>query len=202
MPHDKCPMADVLQGKVTAVQNAEVVIERQDGSRITALVDIHPLKDKRGQITGAINCFYDITQQKQAERRMQMFTQEIVAAREEERRRVSAVLHHDVGSLAVGISAYLDVIEDDVRSGKPGGALKSINRTRKAFDKSVARLKRLAIEIRPTELDLLGLSAALRQHCSRITKHRRTRIRFNETLPCSRYQQTPPRSCSGLRRKR
>jgi signal transduction histidine kinase len=49
------------------VHGAEVVIERPGGSRITVVVDVRPLKNKRGKITGAINCFYDITERKQAE---------------------------------------------------------------------------------------------------------------------------------------
>ena len=35
------------------------MIERPDGSRITALVNIRPLRDHRGRIQGAINCFQD-----------------------------------------------------------------------------------------------------------------------------------------------
>ena len=47
-----------------AARNAEVVIERPDGSRIAALVNIRPLRDHRGNIQGAINCFQDISHQK------------------------------------------------------------------------------------------------------------------------------------------
>jgi PAS domain S-box-containing protein len=75
LPHAKCPMAAVLSGKESVVRDTEVVIERPDGSRITALVNIRPLKDDSGRITGAINCFYDITDRKHAEetqRRMQV----------------------------------------------------------------------------------------------------------------------------------
>jgi PAS domain S-box-containing protein len=67
MPHEQCPMAEVVAGKIPAAHDAEVVIERPDGSRITVVVNIRPLKTERGEITGAINCFYDITQRKQAE---------------------------------------------------------------------------------------------------------------------------------------
>ena len=56
----------------------------------------------------------DATERQQAERRAQTFSQLIVAAQEEERRRVSVALHHDVGSMAVGICAYLDAIEKDL----------------------------------------------------------------------------------------
>ena len=56
----------------------------------------------------------DTTERKQAEMRMRTFSHEIVTARENEKRHLSSVLHHDVGSLAVGISAYLDAIEEDL----------------------------------------------------------------------------------------
>jgi PAS domain S-box-containing protein len=123
-----------------------------------------------------------ITERKQAEKKMQMFSQEIIAAREEERKRVSSVLHHDVGSLTVGISAHFDAIEQDLRSGKPGEALKWMKRARKLFDESVVRLKKLAIELRPPELDVLGLHAALRQYFSQVTERGGTRVHFRETL--------------------
>ena len=67
MPHEQCPMADVLSGRVSEVRDGEVQIERPDGSRITVLVNIRPLKNEQGEITGAINCFVDITERKQAE---------------------------------------------------------------------------------------------------------------------------------------
>src|SRR6185295_16219917 len=67
MPHEQCPMADVVTGRTSEVHDAEVLIERPDGSRATVVVNIRPLKDARGKIAGAINCFYDITRRKQAE---------------------------------------------------------------------------------------------------------------------------------------
>jgi PAS domain S-box-containing protein len=67
VPHEQCPMAEVVGGKRSAVHDTEVVIERPDGSRVVVVVDIRQLKNKRGEVTGAINCFYDITERKEAE---------------------------------------------------------------------------------------------------------------------------------------
>jgi two-component system sensor histidine kinase UhpB len=60
-------MGDVLTGKVSGIHNAEVHIERPDGSRIIVIVNIAPLRDDRGEVIGAINCFYDVTESKKAE---------------------------------------------------------------------------------------------------------------------------------------
>jgi nitrogen fixation/metabolism regulation signal transduction histidine kinase len=67
MPHDQCPMAEVLSGRLSEVRDAEVTIERPDGSRVTVLVNIRPLMDQSGDVTGAINCFSDITQRSELE---------------------------------------------------------------------------------------------------------------------------------------
>jgi len=55
-------MAQVVTGEIQEARDAEVIIERPDGSRVTVIVNIRPLKDADGRITGAINCFYDITE--------------------------------------------------------------------------------------------------------------------------------------------
>ncbi|WP_116285580.1 PAS domain-containing protein, partial [Rhizobium sp. LCM 4573] len=66
LAHELCPMATaVFTGKES--RSAEVVIERPDGSRFVALVNIRPLKDHDGRIQGAINCFQDISAHKAIE---------------------------------------------------------------------------------------------------------------------------------------
>ena len=66
MPHERCPMAQVVSGRLSEVCDEEVLIERPNGSRVTVVVNIRPLKNEHGEVTGAINCFYDITERKQA----------------------------------------------------------------------------------------------------------------------------------------
>gem|GEM_PF-6872185 len=66
LPHSECPMAQALcTGR--AIADAEIVIERPDGSRRTAVVNILPRRDEQGNLTGAINCLTDITERKRAE---------------------------------------------------------------------------------------------------------------------------------------
>lgn len=67
MPHEQCPMAEVLRGTISETRDQEVLIERPDGSRITVVVNIRVLKDEDGEVIGGVNCFYDITERKVAE---------------------------------------------------------------------------------------------------------------------------------------
>jgi PAS domain-containing protein len=50
MPHQLCPMGDVLTGKVPRTHDAEVHIERPDGSRVIVIVNIAPLKDDQAPL--------------------------------------------------------------------------------------------------------------------------------------------------------
>jgi PAS domain S-box-containing protein len=61
LPHDQTPMAQALRSGAS-VRNAEVVMERPDGSRIVASVNVDPLYDDAGRITGAVNAFQDVTE--------------------------------------------------------------------------------------------------------------------------------------------
>ena len=78
MPHAQCPMAQVVNGEILEARAAEVLIERPDGSRITVIVNIRPLKGSNGEIAGAINCFYDITERFRLERERQQQTDALV----------------------------------------------------------------------------------------------------------------------------
>jgi PAS domain S-box-containing protein len=82
MPHEQCPMAAVLSGVLPFVHHGEVHIERPDGSRVVVMVAIRPLKNPQGDITGAINCFYDITDRKRAEEALRESEAETQRARD------------------------------------------------------------------------------------------------------------------------
>jgi PAS domain S-box-containing protein len=66
LQHHQCPMADVLRTGVS-VREREVHIERPNGTRGVALVNIEAITDGDGYIIGAVNCFQDITERKLAE---------------------------------------------------------------------------------------------------------------------------------------
>ena len=66
LPHADCPMGEVLRTGISVVDQ-EIMIERPDGSRGVALVNIEPLKDDSGNILGAVNCFQDLTERKATE---------------------------------------------------------------------------------------------------------------------------------------
>ena len=57
MPHGDCPMADVLAGTSLGIYDADVLVQRPDGTRVLVVVNIAPLVDDNGVIVGAVNSF-------------------------------------------------------------------------------------------------------------------------------------------------
>jgi two-component sensor histidine kinase len=76
LPHRECPMADVLRTGIP-VRDQEVLIERPDGSRGVALVNIEALRDADGKVVGAVNCFQDISERKKAEEQVRVLAREM-----------------------------------------------------------------------------------------------------------------------------
>jgi len=76
LPHAETPMAQALRTGQPA-HGLEVVIERPDGSRRIALVQIEALLDEHGAILGAINCFQDISERKAMEDELRRSRQDL-----------------------------------------------------------------------------------------------------------------------------
>lgn len=76
LAHSDCPMAEAVRNGLST-RNKEVLIERPDGSRIVAIVNVRALKDHRGTIEGAINCFQNITDRKALEDQIRRKNQEL-----------------------------------------------------------------------------------------------------------------------------
>lgn len=68
--HAECPMGEVLRTGIS-VSDQEIMIERPDGSRGIALVNISALRDRDGNLLGAVNCFQDITERRRNEETVQ-----------------------------------------------------------------------------------------------------------------------------------
>jgi PAS domain S-box-containing protein len=108
MPHEQCPMAEVVAGTLAEARDAEVQIERPNGSRITVVVNVRPVTDQSGDVIGAINCFYDITSRKETEEALRQSLDDVTRMQQMSTRLLQAgdfsLLLHDILDEAIGIT--------------------------------------------------------------------------------------------------
>ncbi|GAB2725344.1 histidine kinase [Nocardioides pakistanensis] len=87
---------------------------------------------------------------------------QVVAAREEERRRLGRELHDELGPVVAGLSMQLGALRPLVRSD-PATVVDRLARLEEAASGALEGIRRVAHELRPPVLDQVGLDAAVRQ---------------------------------------
>ena len=92
----------------------------------------------------------------------------IVAAREEERRRLRRELHDDLAPTLAAIGLKLDMARSAVRED-PAAAEAAIAAIRADVRAAVSDIRRLARELRPPALDALGLVGAVREQATTLS---------------------------------
>lgn len=91
----------------------------------------------------------------------------IVAAREEERRRLRRDLHDGLGPALGGVALRIDTARN-LAARRPEEADKLLKQAREDATAAVADVRRLVHDLRPPALDDVGLLGAIRQQASRL----------------------------------
>src|ERR1700682_1063151 len=171
VPHQDSKMAEVLRTGIEA-RDLEVVVERRDGSRITVLVNIVPLRNGDGELIGAMNCFQDITERKHAEKELENSLAQLRAlasrlqtVREEESKRIAREIHDELGSALTSLGWDLEGVHALLSKSESGlqhqVVLDRLEYMRKMVESTFSAVKRIAAELRPIVLDAMGLAAAI-----------------------------------------
>ena len=159
MPASDCPVMAVLRsGYVTKVESD--FFTRRDETMLPVSYTSSPIITE-GQVVGAVIAFHDITERKRVEEMLQNFSQRLIETQEAERRRVARELHDEIGQALTAIKLNLQAIEN------PAIILPQLNDSIGIVDRAIQQVRDLSLDLRPTQLDDLGLVAALRWHIDR-----------------------------------
>lgn len=101
-----------------------------------------------------------------SERNLKLFSGKMLSIREEEKKRLSINLHDELGSMAIGVGTRLSILAEELRTSNGACVAERIAGVRRFFKQSISRLRTLAIDLRPPELDIIGLPAALQEYCN------------------------------------
>jgi signal transduction histidine kinase len=130
--HAQCWMARTL------LENAEyngheIVIERPDGSRVTALAHANPFHDENGRLIGAVNVLVDITDRKRAE--------EVLREADRRKDEFLALLAHELRNPLAPIRNALELLRLD------GQSATTLERARAVMERQVQQLVRLVDDL-------------------------------------------------------
>jgi len=117
-----------------------------------------------------LSMLYDVSAQKQAEERLRELTRRLVTAQEEERKRIAQELHDELGQALTAISLDLGSIEKALSSGTPSGIKEHITDARSLADEVDERISEIALDLRPSLLDDLGLLPTLQWYLNRYSQ--------------------------------
>lgn len=108
--------------------------------------------------------------------RMQALSHRLVQIQENERRYVAQELHDETAQALTALKVGLKLIEQSLDD--PSLVLAEIAALKATLDEVMENLHRLAIDLRPTSLDHLGLEAAIRQYIRSIHEKYGLQIEF------------------------
>ena len=92
-PLEHSMLAEVLASG-TPVRDVELLVERPNGTQVVVSVNIDPLRNERGELVGAVNCFLDITERQRINDALE---ESRVHAREQEQRLAATYEHAAIG---------------------------------------------------------------------------------------------------------
>ena len=176
------------------VDHYETARVRKDGTRIYVSITVSPVRNSVGNVVRASTVARDVTERKEAEekirrlnetleeqvaertaqlldreRRLKDLVGKLVAAQEEERRRVAYEVHDGPTQVAVACHQHL---QDFARKHPPGSTAGEgkLDRALELARLTVKETRHVIEGLRPTALDDFGLAAAVRLRIEELRK--------------------------------
>ncbi len=106
------------------------------------------------------------------------FSQMIMRAREEEKRKIASALHDEIGSSVIFMNSLLSLLKEDIKDGKKTAALKNIQNLENALKGTTDRIKKVIFSLRPPQISEVGLDAAIKEFVDNM-QAATTKIKFH-----------------------
>jgi PAS domain S-box-containing protein len=180
----------VRQGE--KVDHYDTVRVRKDGRRIYISLTVSPIKDAEGSVIGASAVARDVTERRLFEEKLQRLNEtlearvaertaqlaereaqlrdlvgKLIAAQEEERRRVAYEVHDGLTQTAAAAHLYLQAFSEDHPPATATGRAE-LNRALGLVRKTVVEARHVIEGLRPAALDDFGLATAIRLEVERL----------------------------------
>jgi signal transduction histidine kinase len=148
---------------------------RPDGSVIWLEESGHGFFDGRGKMLRTIGMVADVTERKLAEEALSSVSRRLIEAQEQERTRIARELHDDIGQRLALLTIELEQLQEN-----PPSLLTEICRRMGKLGKQTSEIatdiQALSHELHSSNLDYLGIAAAMRGFCKKFGEQQRVEI--------------------------
>lgn len=121
----------------------------------------------------------DISDRKRTEEALKDLGGRLIAAQEEERRRVARELHDDFNQRLAVLCIELEQLGNNMENSL--GLRRSVERLKRQAHELAAEIHRLSYKLHPAKLDHLGLAAAIKSLCAELKESEKLNVEFYQT---------------------
>jgi PAS domain S-box-containing protein len=133
------------------------------------------IRDPKGHAIRMLGVNVDITELKERDLKLQELASRLIQAQDDERRRISRELHDDIGQRVSLLANELESLSHETRSNEQSrsGAIENL---RQQADELATDIHELSHELHSSKLQHLGLRAALKELCEKLSENRQIQV--------------------------
>lgn len=169
----------IAQGKVW---RGEIKNKAKDGTYYWVDTTIVPFLNRQGKPYQYVSIRNEITKRKNLEEQLQALPRQIINAQEAERERISREIHDDLGQSLVTLKIF---IQSSLTEMKSRGSLKDTKGLKKdekkildCLNSTIEKTRHLASALRPSTIDVLGLTPAMENLIKNFRLNKNLKISF------------------------
>jgi PAS domain S-box-containing protein len=196
-----CRVEDVLGKTVSEISPADARVSQQEDAQVLSTgkpvlfqkqpLEKHgrvrwydryrsPLFDPKGNLVGSVGIARDVTSHKYLEEELRQLPRRIIGAQESERLRVARELHDSVNQLLATAQLRLSKVQESAPEFRPS-TREILRRCHDLLIQAIEENRRIAHDLRPSDLDELGFTIACHNFCRQFTARTGLRVRCRVT---------------------
>jgi PAS domain S-box-containing protein len=141
----------------------EYRIIRPPGETLWVRERVFPVKSQTGEIVRVVGISEDITLQKQAREALENVSRQLIVAQEAERRYFAGELHDEIGQTLTSLKINIETALAEAPAHLQSRLGESVMMIKETLD----QVRNLCIDLRPSQLDDLGLASTLAWYVDR-----------------------------------
>ena len=141
------------------IRNLEMQVNRGSGELATVLASIQLIRLDESE--ALLLSFIDISERVRAEQEIRTLASDLTIAEQEERRRISQILHDDLQQRIFAVKMQTSVLQDAYQKGHLQSAQVDFDQLEELLNESITITRNLSIDLSPAVLQGEGLADAL-----------------------------------------